>query len=196
MQLIDNDLVYGDGMFTSQELEKVIEVCEREILKTGAPDQTDPEWSSLSYRLFNGFVGRNPDTKFIFDRFAKYAKHINDTYFQLDITALIPKGFLFTKYQDPGEHLGWHTDKKEHSRYVGSEIPNTIRKMGIALQLSDPSEYEGCDMQVIADQGIQNIPKKKGSFYCIPGYIQHQVTPLVSGKRLVLIAWYVGPKFK
>lgn len=196
MQLIDNDLVIGEGMFTPEELDKVIEVCEKELLKTGAPDLTDLEWSTLSRKTFSGFVSKNIETKFIFDRFAEYAKLINETHFQLDITALIPKGFLFTKYTTPGDHLGWHTDKKEHSRYVGSGMPNTIRKMSIALQLSDPVEYEGCDMEVIADQGLKEIPKKKGSFYCIPGYIQHQVTPLISGKRIVLIAWYVGPKFK
>ena len=196
MQLIDNDIVLGEGIFDAQELKKVIEICEKELSKTGCPDTTDLDCSTLSYDSFSGFIKKNPETKFMFERFAKYAKNINDTYFQLDLTAVMPKGFLFTKYDTPGGHLGWHTDKKEHSKTVGTEIPNTIRKMAIALQLSDPSEYKGCDMQIIADQGLKEIPKKKGSFYCIPGYVQHQITPLISGKRIVLIAWYVGPKFK
>ena len=190
-------MVIGDGMFTADELLKIIDLCEERIAIDGAPDLSDMGLSTVTYDGFCCFIKNNPERKFIFDRFTEYAKLVNDTYFKFDITTVIPQGILYSKYDTPGRHVGWHTDKKEHSRGVISyAFPGLIRKTVIVLQLSDPSEYEGCDIEVMADQGLRHVPKGKGTFYSIPGYVPHQVTPLISGERKTLIMWFLGPPFK
>ncbi len=196
MQLIDSDLVFGESIFTTSELDTVRQICDSQIAITGAYDKTDTDVSTLSYDSYCCYISKSLERKFLFNRIAEYGKHINETYFNLDLLALMPKGLLFTRYDTPGNHIGWHTDKKEHSKSVDSGIPDTIRKMTLTIQLSDPSEYEGCDIQIMTDQGLKEVPKQKGAFYCIPGYAQHQVTPLIRGERTALVAWFIGPKFK
>jgi hypothetical protein len=48
----------------------------------------------------------------------------------------------------------------------------------------------------MTDQGLRQVPKGKGTYYSIPGYVPHQITPLVSGERKALIMWFIGPPFK
>jgi hypothetical protein len=192
MQLVD-DVVTGDSMFTADELLELTELCEEQIAIDGAPDLTDTEVSNLSYDGFCCFIKKSPERQFLFNRFGEYAKRINESYFGFDITSALPQGVLYSKYDAPGRHVGWHTDKKEHSKSVAS---NLVRKMVVVLQLSDPSEYDGCDIEVMTDQGLRKVPKGKGTFYSIPGYVPHQVTPLISGERKALIMWFVGPPFK
>jgi PKHD-type hydroxylase len=81
---------------------------------------------------------------------------------------------------------GWHQD-------FGGGIS---RKLSMAVQLSDPSEYDGGALQVMTSGEPQSIPKKRGMIAVFPSYILHQVTPVTRGSRQSLVAWVSGPPFK
>ena len=67
------------------------------------------------------------------------------------------------------------------------------RKLTMVIQLSDPSEYEGGQLELFED--IQ-IPKQKGLVAMFPSFGNyHRVTPVLSGTRKVLVAWIWGPPF-
>ncbi len=90
--------------------------------------------------------------------------------------------FQITEYKE-GEYYGWHSDKFESPREDG-----TNRLMSCVLQLSDPTTYEGGDVEVEA----YRLSKEQGSISFFPAFAAHQVQPVTKGNRYSLIAWYHG----
>jgi PKHD-type hydroxylase len=93
-------------------------------------------------------------------------------------------------YEKDG-HYNWHSD------YGTAEDPNFTRKLSASLLVSDPSEYEGGDLELIDYHGnFVKAPKEKGSIIVFDSRIPHRVTPVISGRRVSLVTWMYGPKLK
>ena len=92
----------------------------------------------------------------------------------------------YTVYSGDDEgHYEWHVDMGScHGR----------RKLSVVCQLSDPSEYEGGDLQFNNGQ-ILNAEKDKGTVVIFPSYLLHRVTPVTKGTRRSLVLWVEGPAF-
>lgn len=67
------------------------------------------------------------------------------------------------------------------------------RKLTFSVQLSDPSEYQGCDL-IMNDRGSV-ASKQRGTLIAFPSFELHHVTPVVSGRRYVIVGWVHGPTF-
>ena len=83
---------------------------------------------------------------------------------------------------------GWHQD------YGGKLSPS--RKLSLVLQLADPSQYEGGNLQVMTGGEPTNVRKQRGLITVFPAYTLHQVTPVTQGTRQSLVAWISGPPFR
>ena len=70
------------------------------------------------------------------------------------------------------------------------------RKLSMVLQLSDPSEYEGGELQILTSKEPTSMQKKRGIITVFPAWTLHQVTPVIKGTRQTLVAWISGPAFK
>jgi PKHD-type hydroxylase len=82
---------------------------------------------------------------------------------------------------------------KWHQDFGGS---GASRKLSVVLQLSDPSEYEGGELQILTSGQAISIQKKRGLITVFPAWTLHQVTPVVKGTRQTLVTWISGPQFK
>ena len=89
---------------------------------------------------------------------------------------------------DVDDHYTWHTD--------WSPVNNKKRKLSMTIQLSDPSEYEGGDVEIMDGPESRLIPKDIGSGTVFPSWAVHRVTPITSGTRWALIVWAIGKPFK
>ena len=94
----------------------------------------------------------------------------------------------YAEYPENGGHYDWHMDTgpDKFSR----------RKISITVQLSDPSEYEGGDLQIKINAGQNDTPKGLGNVVIFPSYLLHRVTPVTKGLRRSLVLWITGPAFK
>jgi PKHD-type hydroxylase len=70
------------------------------------------------------------------------------------------------------------------------------RKVSITIQLSDPSEYEGGDLELWYGGSIIQIPKNKGLTVLFPSFSMHRVTPITKGTRKSLVLWVGGEHYK
>ena len=70
------------------------------------------------------------------------------------------------------------------------------RKLGMTLQLTDPSEYEGGNLIINHTEYFDNFAANKGDLIIFPSWCLHKVTPLTQGVRKAVVAWAVGPDFK
>ena len=75
---------------------------------------------------------------------------------------------------------------------------NLIRKLSISLILSDPSEYEGGEFQIMhmGDKKMTTMKPPMGTAIIFSSTTRHRVRPIKSGKRISLVGWYGGPPFR
>ena len=110
----------------------------------------------------------------------------------------------FTKY-GPGQHYGAHCDSWE-APYDNPSNPDThgkIRKLSVTCSLSDPSEYEGGELEFQFRNQDDPTPKKKcveilprGSICVFPSFVWHEVRPVTKGIRYSLVIWSLGYPFR
>lgn len=132
----------------------------------------------------------NEDYSTVFPIFEKMFHEANKKSFGFDINFL--QSIQFTEY--PAETLGhydWHVDVFwETQEYYQ-------RKLSMVVQLSDPNDYEGGELQL--DEWKTPDPeslKKRGSVIIFPSFIKHRVTPVTKGLRRSLVAWIDGPLWR
>jgi len=132
------------------------------------------------------WIDNNPNTKWVFEKLAHVASQLNVDHFRFDLTGFGETIQLTNYDQSENGMYGWHQD------YSGG----ISRKLSLVLQLTDPSEYEGGNLQVMTTGSPVNIRKQRGLIAVFPSYVLHQVTPVTQGSRQSLVAWVSGPAFK
>ena len=97
----------------------------------------------------------------------------------------------FTEYDYSYKgHYTWHMD-------MGS-IHQTIRKLSLVIQLSNPEGYEGGELEICNGNLKKPItaPKTQGSLTIFPSYLLHRVTPVTKGTRRSLVWWVGGSQLR
>jgi PKHD-type hydroxylase len=128
-----------------------------------------------------------PETKWIYDRMQAVIRQLNDKVWQFDVSGF-SEDFQYTIYQgSEGGHYDWHIDQGDFAKR---------RKLSLSLQLSDPAQYEGCDLQFRAGNRIDTASRARGAAIVFPSYVLHRVTPITRGVRKSVVVWTTGPKFR
>jgi len=132
----------------------------------------------------------NKDWKWLQDKIYQVVKIVNQGVFHFDIERP-DKELKLIKYHQGGFY-GWHTD------FNAGSCSN--RKLVAIVQLTDPSEYEGGEVQFgIQDKDTKEwytMNKLKGSLTIFPTFLSHNVTPVTKGTRYVLQELFVGDHFR
>jgi PKHD-type hydroxylase len=177
--------VWWEGAFTEQELNFLQDKAKRAEQNAqvgGGGGEVNPNIR----RSQVSWLGKEQDTAFVFEKLGDVASKLNAQYFRFELTGF-GEPLQLTNY-DQAEHgmYGWHQD------YNGQ----ISRKLSLVLQLTDPSQYEGGNLQVMTTGEPQNVRKQRGLIAAFPSYVLHQVTPVTGGNRQSLVAWVSGPAFK
>ena len=78
-----------------------------------------------------------------------------------------------------------------------NENTELVRKLSFALQLSDPDDYEGGNVQLLDESGESYIvPRQKGCIVLFDSRTQHRVNRVTKGVRKSIVGWTVGPRWK
>ena len=185
----DNPYVFWENGFNEEDIARIITLGDSlSPQKSVTGDMQPGEDISATRRSKNGWVELNPDTEWLYDRIAYIVRQINGQYYRYDIQGFV-EHFQYTVYNS--EELGhyeWHTDS-------GASTP-APRKLSFVLQLSDPSEYEGGDLQLMYSKDPTTIKKQKGFAALFPSHTLHRVTPVTAGVRRTLVVWASGPAFR
>lgn len=138
--------------------------------------------SKVSWLAYGG------QTEWVFDRIAHIVGSINSQFYGFDIHGMC-EDIQFTEYYASEKgHYDWHQDSG----------PNTMspRKLSIVIQLSDPADYDGGELQILSSREPTNVDRKLGLATVFPSFMLHRVTPVTRGIRRSLVAWIAGPKFR
>lgn len=128
-------------------------------------------------------------TEWIYYKLMQQVLEANFNLWKFDLSH-IKDAIQYTEYSD--EYQGgydWHIDMGPH--------PLNHRKISISVQLSDPDDYEGGDLEIWsgAKQPVK-APREKGAVVMFPSYLLHRVTPVTKGVRKSLVLWVGGTNFR
>ncbi len=133
------------------------------------------------------WIEASADTKWIYERMQAVVRTMNERIWQFDVRGF-SEHFQYTVYHgSEGGHYDWHVDQ-------GDMI--TLRKLSMSLQLTDPSDYDGCDLQLHGVNKVETAPRERGTLIAFPSYVLHRVTPITRGARKSLVVWVTGPQFR
>jgi PKHD-type hydroxylase len=94
----------------------------------------------------------------------------------------------YTEYPEGGFYE-WHVDNDVNMK---NEPP--VRKISMTCLLSPESEFEGGDLELMAEGKVAKI--KQGHAVFFASFIRHRVKPVTRGRRQSLVMWFGGTPFK
>ena len=178
--------VWWENAFTEQELnwlQQKAKTAEQSASVGGGSGAT----VDLNIRRSQvSWLDNNTNTSWLFEKLGHVVSQLNADYFKFELTGF-GENLQLTNYdQSENGMYGWHQD-------YGGKVS---RKLSLSVQLTDPSEYEGGNLQVMTTGTPVNLRKQRGLIVAFPSYVLHQVTPVTQGSRQSLVAWISGPAFK
>lgn len=175
------------NVFTPEECSRIITYGLNEPLSVGyAPGmRIDPDRRSSMVR----FVYMNDGTHWIFSRLWKT---LEDQGLREGITTL--NFTQFTEYKaEYGGHFSWHRDTEVF--YHATDTTNLKRKVTCVIQLSDPSTYEGGNLEfALPTNQTAYGQRDQGCAILFPSKTSHRANRVTKGERYSLVAWFEGPK--
>lgn len=173
---------WHDNVFTPDECDTIIEIGNRDRLRSGETGKGVTEYRQSDIR----FLHPNRLTAWMFSRITGAVSNLNTQFFGFDLTGF-GEGFQFTRYVAPGQHYDSHTDMS---------FGMNVRKLSLVVQLSDPDTYEGGDLELTVSGEVLTMDRSRGRLVAFPSWTLHRVTPITEGTRYSLVAWVTGPPFK
>lgn len=142
-------------------------------------------------------------SRWIYERLARIVQRANRHY-RFELTGFA-EDLQFTRYDTPGAFYTWHQD--------GLDGPVGLRKLSVVVQLSDPGDYDGGELELFALAGERDggdpegaptgdaeaweaASAQQGTAVVFPAFEYHRVRPLRSGTRCSLVSWVSGPPFR
>lgn len=175
------------------------EICDR-ILKLGlqlpVQDATmgvDGSVKVSDYRKSKiRFIQKDdPNFTFLFDEMWKMAIQSNDDWFKFHISRItyIQLAEYDASYQG--------VYKKHNDIFWMNGDPQYHRKLTAVVQLSDPSTYDGGNLELF---GLTEYPnaeevRTQGTVFFFPSFLEHQANVVTKGTRYSLACWFDGNKW-
>lgn len=176
---------WWNDAFSARELKDIISIGEDYLPDNGTIDDGKVNESLRQSKV--SWLNQNTRTSWLYDRMAFISRQLNGQFFDFDLYGFV-EDFQYTVYEAGGDHYTWHMDKGKNSA--------APRKLSLVLQLSDPSEYDGGDLEIFVGTNPVTLEKKRGIIHAFPSFVMHRVTPVTRGIRRTLVIWISGPKFK
>jgi len=140
-----------------------------------------------------------------------YVSKINNANFLYDITDIDNGTLQYTHYKE-GQFYSWHSDTaldtyhKPQVRFASTvgrgqeEMIQTgeyVRKLSFTLQLSEPTDYRGGEVEFLDSEGQRFLaPKQRGTMIVFDSRTRHRVRKVKEGLRKSIVGWVVGPRWK
>lgn len=183
----DHPFTTWTDAFSSEDIDKLTAYGDARVATNAVlgDNRLDVEYRRSQVAWFDS----EPEAMWIFDRMAYIARNLNGQFYRFDLYGF-GESFQYTVYNaDDLGHYDWHQDG-------GIGHTGAPRKLSMVLQLTDPSEYEGGDLEIMSNKNPVQVTKQKGLVAVFPSYMMHRVTPVTSGIRKTLVAWITGPAFR
>jgi PKHD-type hydroxylase len=186
-----DDTAYWEGFFSDDDIKNILQLPQWEKRSTAFVGGGRGNAPNLEIRRSDvAWLNATPESDWIWKSIVHAVAEVNRGFFRYNLTGCYEPIQLSEYSESDSGHYNWHID----SSVVSNTVP---RKLSMTLLLSDPSEFEGGDLQVMTgNDKPRTLEAKKGRAWFFPSYTLHRVTPVTKGVRRSLVLWVGGPEFK
>lgn len=188
---------YREDFLSSEECDNCIAYVEAnydlEYPTIGIRSDNEQGTVNLDYRTVLSTSLPDQDFPNLYKRIRDEIKLQNDMFFRFELTGLY-EDIQYLRYDEakediPPGHYNWHID-------TGGGYASR-RKLTTIIQLTDPTEYEGADLEIFRE-GSMNLRylQKKGTMITFPSFTPHRVSGIITGTRRCLVLWVGGSPFR
>ncbi|SRR6266702_4115037 len=133
----------------------------------------------------------NSEYHWIYCKLANVVNEWNPKFFGMELRET--ESIQLTEYDS--EYKGFYG---QHADCSYGSSSNKYRKLSVTMQLSDPKDYEGGNLQLYTHGFDSPVTacKEKGAITLFRSHIVHEVMPVTKGKRYSFVTWVLGPLFK
>ena len=187
------DSIVWMDVFTKDECEKIIEYTKQlNILQSALVGGKGLDELRCDTSVRNSevcFIKPEEHSEWIYRKCTDAVNKINQQYFQydLDFIEILQFGIYDATYK------GFY---EQHIDCTPQSHPNARRKLSFTIQLSDPLNYTGGDLQIYLSRNPTVCSKELGRSYFFSSYLLHEVTPVTQGTRYSLVGWVCGKPFR
>jgi PKHD-type hydroxylase len=170
--------------FSPEQCAKIIEQGRQFPRVSGATfsdKSNDPEKDEIRNSTIRWMDVYSSKLEWMLKELSRMALEANETVFKSDLFGFT-ENLQFTEYEEKGTHYDWHPD-------IGPG--QNKRKVSIIVQLSDPRDYEGGELE-LNNGKIETLDKSQGTVILFPSFLLHRVTALTKGSRYSLVCWVSG----
>jgi PKHD-type hydroxylase len=169
----------------TEVVDKLREVLDTKVLKDAQIGDNNGQVDLIKRRSKIFWLPKTDEFIEIYKILHQLISKCNNDFYKFHLTEIVEDIQYTVYYSNDEGYYDWHLD-------MGST--KAKRKLSLVCQLSDPSEYEGGELQMNTGN-IITVEKKKGTVILFPSYILHRVTPVTKGVRRSLVLWIEGPAF-
>ena len=174
-------------VFTSEEIQKIKTFAfglEATVpLVGGTGEHKDIRKCQLKW------VRPEEDTAWIYQRLVDVIQKVNNQFFNLNLYGI--QTLQYTIYDaNDNEFYAPHRDSFEKI------INGLVRKLTFSIQLSDPSEYEGGEIEFLNTELTHSETSKVGTIIVFPSFLTYKVKPVKKGKRYLITGSIHGDSFR
>lgn len=180
---ITNYFYYKSGL-SNEDIAKIRGLVPPEKLHDGnVSGEIDKTYRSS--RIY--WIPKNTETKWLYEKVMWFVKDANERMWNFNLSH-INEDIQFTEYDAEYDgHYDWHMD-------VGGDRSST-RKLSLTIQLSDPDDYEGGELQFLLNRSVSEPERAQGTVVLFPSFLLHRVKRVTSGRRQSLVIWIHGPPY-
>lgn len=172
--------------FTAEELKLIDELQGMYSFEKATTVESSDETVDVVRKSNIKWLHHNEHSDWVYNKLEGMVMEANQIW-KFDIHSIIDS-IQYTEYYGGGGHYDWHMD-------IGP-YPINHRKISITIQLSEPEEYVGGDLELWTGNGYTAAQRQSGVAVLFPSYMMHRVTPVVSGTRKSLVLWVGGASYR
>ena len=193
--------------------EDIVDIIESDLSENFDPQMADSllHGDSLNKEKRNSQNTWIPTAHWVGGFLWHYVLRANRENFLYDLRNIDNESLQYTRYEE-GQFYGWHNDAGLSNQYKPQTLGNMkygqgqdfmnentelVRKLSFSLQLSDPDDYEGGNLQLVDETGHNYIaPRQRGCICLFDSRTLHRVLKVTKGTRKSIVGWVVGPRWK
>jgi PKHD-type hydroxylase len=208
-------MAYQSVWYYNHLPEDVVDIVEKDLIENFDPSMADSKLhgDALNKEKRNSQNTWIPSSHWIGGFLWSYVERANRENFLYDLSNIDGESLQYTRYET-GQFYGWHNDAGLATQYKPVSVGNRgngqenvqdfvnencerVRKLSFSLQLSDPDDYEGGNVQFMDEAGKSYFaPRKRGCIVLFDSRTQHRVLKVTKGTRKSIVGWVVGPRWK
>jgi PKHD-type hydroxylase len=168
-------------LFTKEECEKIQASCIEDLWLPSKVIGEKSLHKSTRQKLRGEIAG------FPFDNIRSVTKTVNDDIYDFRLLGIIDQDFPQVFKYAEGDYYNWHME-------INPMAPS--RKLSFIVNLSDPADYEGGEIEFLNMNSSSFTVNEQGSCLVFPSFLTYKINPVTKGSKQIIVGHVHGALFR